>query len=117
SKLVKAKEAGVRVLTEDEWFVLVGERRGISDMAGRHENDHDQQDQPKSAARPVTPSPAVAPGRQGAAQCKYQDNYENGREHGCGLVRMRKCDQITIGAPVSSLGRLCLAACRWAPRH
>jgi DNA ligase (NAD+) len=27
SKLGKAKEAGVRVLTEDEWFELVGERR------------------------------------------------------------------------------------------
>jgi DNA ligase (NAD+) len=27
SKLGKANEAGVRVLTEDEWFVLVGERR------------------------------------------------------------------------------------------
>jgi len=27
SKLGKAKEAGVVVLTEDEWFDLVGERR------------------------------------------------------------------------------------------
>jgi DNA ligase (NAD+) len=27
SKLGKAKEAGVAVLTEDEWFELVGERR------------------------------------------------------------------------------------------
>jgi DNA ligase (NAD+) len=27
SKLAKAKEAGVAVLTEDEWFGLVGERR------------------------------------------------------------------------------------------
>jgi DNA ligase (NAD+) len=27
SKLAKAKEAGVQVLTEDEWFALVGERR------------------------------------------------------------------------------------------
>ena len=26
SKLAKAREAGVNVLTEDEWFVLVGER-------------------------------------------------------------------------------------------
>ena len=28
SKLDKAREAGVAVLTEDEWFTLVGERRG-----------------------------------------------------------------------------------------
>jgi len=27
SKLAKAKEAGVQVLTEDEWFALVGEQR------------------------------------------------------------------------------------------
>jgi DNA ligase (NAD+) len=27
SKLAKAKEAGVSVLTEDEWFELIGERR------------------------------------------------------------------------------------------
>jgi DNA ligase (NAD+) len=27
SKLAKAKEAGVTVLTEDEWFELIGERR------------------------------------------------------------------------------------------
>ena len=27
SKLAKAKELGVAVLTEDEWFELVGERR------------------------------------------------------------------------------------------
>jgi DNA ligase (NAD+) len=26
SKLDKAREAGVNVLTEDEWFILVGER-------------------------------------------------------------------------------------------
>ena len=27
SKLSKAKEAGVKVLSEDEWFELIGERR------------------------------------------------------------------------------------------
>ncbi len=48
SKLGKAKEAGVAVLTEDEWFDLIGEQRSTrrsSDAADQRQHDDDDQDQ------------------------------------------------------------------------
>jgi len=57
--------------------------RALLYAAGQDQDQYDDQDQTETAAGAVTPVAAVAPGRQGADQCKNQNHDQNGRQHGC----------------------------------
>src|SRR5208282_4288317 len=54
------------------------------DSAEKQENDDDDQNQPHSTRRDVTPLPAMRPSRQCAEECQYQHHDQYSSKH-CSL--------------------------------
>ena len=83
--------------------------------SAHHKQDHhDDQNQPKAAARNVAPTLTIGPSRQRTDQQKYQDDEQNGPEHHLQALPARSTkswlyQNITF--------RTKFLMCRYAPQH